>query len=277
MRHSSWKGYLRLSLVSVPVRAYSVNNPAEQIALHQLHRDCHNRIRYTKTCPVHGEVSREEIVSGYENEPGQYVIFEKDELTRLRGERERSITIEAVVEPGTIDLLYGTEKSYYLYPDEKVAEQPFALLRQALADEELEAVGRGVLFGRPELLLIRPQDDVLAVTAVKYAARVAAPADFGEVAKQPVKKEELELTKTLLETFTRKNFSLAAFTDDYMGELKATIKERIEGKEVVAGEEKKPERAPTINLMDALKKSLAGKEKPERARRPAPRQRRKSG
>jgi DNA end-binding protein Ku len=215
---------------------------------------------------------------GYEYEKGQYVIIDKQELARLRGERERTITIEAVVAPSSIDPLYFTDKSYYLFPDGKIGEKPFALLREALAEEEYEAVARGVLFGREELILIRPSDDVLAVTALKYAAEVAAPGDFGSVTEQRAKKEELALTKTLLKSFAANDFSLAAFADRYNEDLKELIHAKVEGKEIIVTAEK-PERPPTINLMDALKRSLAGQDQPRRKRKAvaASRPRRKSG
>jgi DNA end-binding protein Ku len=278
MRQSNWKGYLRLSLVAVPVRAYSANKQSEQFHLNQLHRTCHSRIRYQKTCPTHGEVTNDEIVSGYEYEKGQYVIVEKEELAQLRGERERSITIDAVVSPGTIDPLYVTDKSYYLFPDGKVGESPFSLLRQAMADEELDAVAHGVMFGREEMLLVRPVEEVLAITALKFAAEVARPADFGDVPKASGKKEELTLTKTLLKSFAGDDFAFESFTDRYVDELRSLIEAKVEGKEVIAAEHK-PERPPTINLMDALKRSLAGKDKPERKAKAASaaRPRRKSG
>src|SRR5262245_24817574 len=277
MRHANWKGYLRLSLVSVPVRAYSANNPSEEIRLDQLHRDCNRRIRYAKMCPVHGEVTNDEIVTGYEYEKEQYVIIDKQELAQIRGERERSINIESVVAPGSIDPLYCTEKSYYLFPDGKAGDKPFGLLRQGLAGEELEAIGQGVLFGREELLLIRPLEEVLSVTALKYAAEVVAAGDFGRPPELTAKKEELTLTKTLLKSFAKADFSLAEFSDRYITELKDLIQAKIEGKEVIVAEDK-PERPPTINLMDALKRSLAGQDKQHRERRTKPAaRRRKSG
>src|SRR4029078_10974780 len=96
MPRSSWKGYLKLSLVSVPVRGYTANVAAAEIRLHQLHSECHSRIRYQKTCRIHGEVPKEEIVSGYEYAKGEYVVIEPEELARLRGETEKAVTIDAV-------------------------------------------------------------------------------------------------------------------------------------------------------------------------------------
>jgi DNA end-binding protein Ku len=274
MRQSNWKGYLRLSLVSVPVKAHSAANPAESFHFNQLHRECHSRIRYTKTCPVHGEVPADEIVMGYEYEKDRYVIFEKDELQQAKGDRERSINIEAVVSPDAISAFYFTEKSYYLVPDGKAGHKPFALLRQALSDEDRAAVARGVLFGREELLFIRPVEDVLGVTALKFAAEVPAPSELGEVPGADAKKEELALTKTLLKSFTQSKFSLETFADRYNERLTELVEAKVKGKEVIVTDER-PERPPTINLMDALRKSLARNTEPKS--KPSARTRRKSG
>src|SRR5205085_3812864 len=170
---STWKGYLKLSLVSIPVKAYSASRGAETVALHQLHAKCHSRIKYQKTCPIHGEVPKEEIVSGYEYAKGEYVVIEPEELARLRGERERAITIDAVLSQHTIDPVYFTDKTYYLTPDGAVGQKPFALIQRCLTDDELQAVGRVVLYGREELVLVRPVDHVLAMTALKYESEVA--------------------------------------------------------------------------------------------------------
>src|SRR6476619_4592626 len=148
MPRSSWKGYLKLSLVSVPVKGYTANVASAEIRLNQLHSECHSRIRYQKVCPIHGEVPKEEIVSGYEYAKGEYVIIEPEEIAKLRGERERAVTIDAIVSQHTIDPVYFTDKTYYLTPDGAVGQKPFALIQKCLADEELQAVGRVVLFGR---------------------------------------------------------------------------------------------------------------------------------
>jgi DNA end-binding protein Ku len=256
MPHSTWKGYLRLSLVSVPVRAFSANVASAKVHLNQLHEDCHSRIRYQKTCPVHGEVTKDEIVSGYEYAKDQYVVIEPEELAELRGEREKAINIEAVVSRETIDRLHCTERSYYLLPDGKAGEKPYVLLQHCLAEGGLEAVCRGVMFSREELMLLRPVENLLAVTALKFDAEVAATDDLGETVKEPaLNREEVALTKTLLEAYLKEDFSLSEFKDRYLEDLARLIQAKVEGKEVV-----KPPTAEVpqvINLMDALKKSLA--------------------
>jgi DNA end-binding protein Ku len=260
MPRSSWKGYLKLSLVSVPVRGFTANVAASEIRLHQLHEECHSRIRYQKTCPVHGEVPKEEIVSGYEYAKGEYVVIEPEELSRLRGESERAITVEAILSQHTIDPVYFTDKTYYLVPDGAVGQKPFALIQQCLADEELQAVGRAVLFGREELVLVRPVDRLLALTALKYEAEVSnASALHEELEKPYFAREELALTKKLLEAFEKPKFSIAEFKDHYVEELTQLIEAKVAGEEVVSPP--KSEEPHVINLMDALKKSVAAAKK----------------
>src|SRR5712672_1074231 len=107
---SSWKGFLKLNLVTVPVKAYTATSSGGgDIHLNQLHSVCHSRIQYKKACPIHGEVPKEEIVSGYEYTKGQYVVIDPEEIAKLRGERERAVTIDAVVSQHTIDAVYFTD------------------------------------------------------------------------------------------------------------------------------------------------------------------------
>jgi len=260
MPRSSWKGYLKLSLVSVPVRGFTANVAASEIRLHQLHEECHSRIRYQKTCPIHGEVPKGEIVSGYEYAKDEYVVIEPEELSRLRGESERAITLEAVLSQHTIDPVYFTEKTYYLVPDGAVGQKPFGLIQQCLADEELQAVGRAVLFGREELVLVRPVDRVLAMTALKYEAEVSHAQTLREELEEThFAKGEMALTKKLLEAFEKPKFSLAEFKDHYVEELTQLIEAKVEGKELVTPP--KSDEPHVINLMDALKKSVAAAKK----------------
>ena len=273
----SWKGFLKLSLVSVPVAAISANESAARPQLHQLHETCHSRIKYQKTCPIHGELSKDEIVSAYEYAKGQYVVIEKEELAQIRGEREREIAIDVVVKPGSVGPLFMTERSYYLVPDGKVALKPYALLRECLMQDRLEAVGRGVLFGHEELVLLRPADGVMTLTALKYDAEVRDPEELNPPDPPSLAKDEVALTKTLLKSFTRSDFDLAEFTDRYATDFAALIEAKVQGKEVVRPPAAEP--PPVINLMDALKKSLAAKEQPRRRKvgPPPPRRKRKSG
>ena len=271
--HASWKGYLKLSLVSVPVAAMSASEPSGRPQFHQLHEACHSRIKYQKTCPIHGEVTKDEIVSGFEYAKGQYVVVDKDEIAEARGERERAINIEAVVQPGTIEPLFFTERSDYLVPDGKVALKPYSLLRECLAQDNLEAVGQGVLFGREEMVLLRPVEDILTLTALKYEAEVRGKDELDKIEEPTLKKEEVALTKTLLHSYEKDDFDIGDYTDRYAADLAKLIEAKVAGKEVVRPPA--AEAPPVINLMDALKKSLA-KKTPARAKKTTHR-RRKSG
>lgn len=265
MPRSTWKGFLKLSLVSVPIRGFSANLATSEIRLHQLHTECHSRIRYVKTCPLHGEVPKDEIVSGYEYAKGEYVIIDPEEKARLRTEPDRAVTIEAVVSQHTIDPLYFTEKSYYLAPDGAIGQKPFALLQKCLADAELQAVGRVALFGREELVLVRPVESVLAMTALKYAAAVANPEVVAEEVEGPaLGRDELTLTRRLLDAFEKPKFSLAAFKDHSVAQWKELIEAKVAGRELVSPPAS--DEPHVINLMDALKKSVAAaKQNPARS------------
>jgi DNA end-binding protein Ku len=287
---SFWKGFLRISLVSVPVRGYSATSASASIQLNQLHAECHNRIKYQKTCAIHGEVSKEEIVSGYEYAKGQYVVIEPEEIKKLRADSDQVISVDAIVGPDVISPLYYTDKTYYLLPEGDVAERPYALLHQCLGEDQLQAVARVVLYGRDELVVVRPVERLLAMTALKYEAEVRRPEGFGDELGDPGKldAEEISLTKTLLKSFAKRKFSLASYKDEYVERLRQLIEAKVEGKELVTPPAAKEPQV--INLMDALKRSLAqagageGEGKPARkmapsARRakPAAKQRRKSG
>ena len=110
---ASWKGFLKLSLVSVPVKAFTSTATSSEIRLNQLHGECHNRIRYRKVCPEHGEVGNDEIVSGYEYGKDQYVIIEEEELDKLRTENDKSITIDGFVDDKKQDTVYQNGRTYY--------------------------------------------------------------------------------------------------------------------------------------------------------------------
>jgi DNA end-binding protein Ku len=253
---SSWKGFLKLSLVSVPVRGFSAAASSGEIRLHQLHETCHSRIKYKKTCPVHGEVTQDEIVSGYEYAKGQYVVIDPKELASMRSESDRSITIDAVVPDCSVDPIYHTDKTYYLAPDGAVGQKPYALIQKALAEHELAAVARVVLHGREELVLVRSKGKALAMTSLKFNAEVL-PVDVieEELDTPELEREELQLTRTLLKAFEKKNFKFTEYKDTYVESLREFIEAKVEGKEIVSPPER--EEPQVINLMDALKKSVA--------------------
>lgn len=253
---SSWKGFLKLSLVSVPVRGFSASSAASEIRLHQLHESCHSRIKYKKTCPIHGEVTQDEIVSGYEYAKGEYVVIDPKELAKLRSESDRSVTIDAVVPLASIEPIYYTDKTYYLAPDGAVGQKPYALIQKVLSESELAGIARVVLFGREELVLVRSYEKVLAMTSLKFNAEVSPVGAVEEELETPqLEREELTLTRTLLKAFEKRNFKFESYKDTYLDNLREFIEAKVEGKEIVSPPAREEPRV--INLMDALKKSVA--------------------
>lgn len=272
-RSSSWKGYLRVSLVSVPVRAYTATQSGGgKISFNQLHETCKSRISYKKECPIHGEVLKEEIVSGYQFAKGQYVIIDPDEIEQLRPKGEdRSIGVDAFIPAGSIDSLYQSGRTYYLTPDGPVGQKPYQLLRDAMAEQELHAVAQVILSNKEQLVLVRPLGKLLVMSVLEYASQVKAPESFeDEIADAKVAKQELNLAKRLVGDMTRDDFDLAEYKDLYTERMTELVQAKVEGKEIVAPEE--TEEPAIINLMDALKKSVAQVKKPPKkaTKRPAP-------
>lgn len=252
---SSWKGYLKVSLVSVPVKAYTSTASGSDLHLNQLHRECHSRIRYRKVCPVHGEVSNDEIVSGYEFAKDQYVVIDPEDIKQIRRRGDKSIEIDTFVPGEAIDASYYAGKTYYLVPEGPVAQKPYRLIRQSLQDEGLTAIGEVILSNREQLVAIRPLDRLLAMSVLQYKSQVKEPTAFeDEVTEAEASPQELKLTKQLMEGLRRDDWTLDEYTDEYNERLSELIRARVEGEELVRPPE--VDEPQVINLMDALKASL---------------------
>jgi DNA end-binding protein Ku len=255
MARYSWKGSLRLSLVTIPVQAFNAVAPeGSHIRFHQLHASDHSRIRHVKVCPVHGEVSPDEVVSGYEYAKGQYVIIDPDELDSLRTESDRAIHLDTFLSADAIDPLYLTGQNYYLTPDGAAGAKPYVVLQKAMAAQDKCAVGQGVMFGREQLVAIRPYKDLLLMSVLQYGGAIRDPADY-EIGEARVSATEMKLAETLIKASTSKRLDLSTYKDTYSDKLKELIDAKVEGREIVVPPEE--EEPATLNLMDALKKSVA--------------------
>src|SRR4051794_4145743 len=182
-----WSGFIRFGLVSVPVQAFSAVTPTGEggeIPLNQLHRECHSRIQYMKTCPIHGEVTNDQITKGYEFARGQYVVVAPEELEKLRTANEKAIDVQAFMEPGKVDPAYFTGKTWYLLPDGAVAVKPYALMLKAMQDQKIVGFCQVVIAGKKQLLLMRPLVKVLVASFLSFAAEVKDLAGFAENAPE---------------------------------------------------------------------------------------------
>ncbi len=256
MPRATWKGFLNLSLVSVAVKAYTATSEGSKIELNQLHADCHSRIRYEKTCPIHGTVSNDEIVKGYQFAKDQYVIIDLDELEKLRTVEEgRSIRIDAFVPPDKIDPIYLTQSSYFLTPDGPAGQKPFALIHKAMNDRNVVCIAKVVLSKREQLVLIRPVGRLLCMTSLRYANQIKNIDVFDdEVVDANVSDAELSLAKVLIDETTKPDLDMDQYRDEYLDRLNKLIEVKVSGDQLVAPPSAEP--VQVINLMDALKASV---------------------
>lgn len=253
---TSWKGFLKLSLISVPVKAFTANDSGGEVHLNQLHKGCNSRVKYVKTCPEHGELKSEAIVSGYEHQKDNYVVVDPDELDKLRTKTDRAVGIDGFVPVDAIDSRYFAGKTHYLLPDGVAGARPYALLRDGMRKNGVAAIAQVVMAGREQLVLLRPLGRMLVMTGLHYPQRVRGVEEFEkEVEELSFKPEEVALTDTLIGASKLADFDLGRYEDQYVTKLKKLIAMKVDGREVV--QVKDQEEPKILNLMDALKKSVA--------------------
>ncbi len=255
---ASWKGYIKLSLVSCPVRLYPAVSGSERIAFNQLHKDAHNRINMKPVDPELGLVERSDLVRGYEYEDKQYIIIEDSDLEAVKIEANHTLNIEAFVDEDEIDVIYQ-DSPYFLAPDGKMAEETFAVLRDAMQAAGKVAIARLVMSSRERVVTIGARDKGMFVTTLRDPREVRSTAAyFDEIPDIKADPEMLQLAEKLIEQKVTK-FNPAQYEDRYETALMEMIKEKLKGhKPIIAAA---PERGNVINLMDALKASL-GQAKP---------------
>ena len=269
-----WKGYLKLSLVAVPVKVYSATS-SHSLSFNFLHATCNSRINYSKTCPIHGPVPNEEIVRGFAYEKDKYVIIEEEDFEKVRLESTKAVNIVRFVNAIDIDpIYYGS--AYYLEPDGKIAKEAYATLREAMKDHV--AIAKVVLRGKEELVAVRVSDNVLVMSTLYYADEVKSTEGLEDLkGVDSVPQDAIKLARQLIEGL-QGPFEPEISKDEYQEQMLSIIHDKVEGREaVVAGAG--PEPAKIVNLMEALKKSLAqsgqaqkpkaapAKEKPEQPAR----------
>jgi len=255
---SSWKGHLRLSLVSCAVKLFPATSTSERISFNQLHKDTHNRINMKPVDPELGLVERSDLVKGYEYEPKQFVIIDETDLEAVRIESNHTLNIEAFVDENEIDVLYQ-DAPYYLTPDGAMAEETFIVLREAMRRSGKVAIARLVLSSRERVVTIAARETGMFITVLRNPNEVRGTAEyFGNIPVGNPDQEMLDLAQRLIEQKVTA-FDPKTYEDRYEIALMAMIKEKLKGhKPIVAAA---PERGNVINLMDALKASL-GEAKP---------------
>jgi DNA end-binding protein Ku len=252
--HSLASGTISFGLVSIPVRLYTAASSAN-VSFNQLHAACGSRIRQQTFCPkCQKTVERAELVRGYEFAKDQYVRVADEELKALEGEASRVIDIAEFVPLADVDPIYF-EKTYYLGPD-KGGEKPYRLLADAMEKAGQVALAKYVMRGKESLVLIRAAQHGLMLHTMYFADEVR---DFGEIDKgdaAKIREGELDLALQLINGLASPTFSPARYTDEYRHRVLEMINKKVEGQEITIAEPAAP-RAQVIDLMDALKESLA--------------------
>lgn len=288
MPRASWSGSIRLSLVNVPVEGYTAAESSEApISFNQLHDECHSRIRYLKTCPIHGPVENHEIVKGYKYGPDQYAIVEPDEINKLRSEADRAVAIDKFVPQGSIDPIYFSGQTYYLVPKGRQAQKPYSVLHRAIVEEKVWGLAQVVISNREQLVVLRPIEELLAISILNYANEVRSADLFAkDLEDEKPSAQEVKLAKTLIDMSSAKTPDLGKYRDLYNERLTKLVQAKIKGEDVATVPDD-DERPAVFDFMAALKASV--KEKRPRSpgskklygetksRRATPAKRRKSG
>jgi DNA end-binding protein Ku len=249
-----WTGFLKLSLVTISVRLYTAATEKERVHFHLIHEPSGERVRTQTVVPGLGPVERAEIVKGYEYEKGRYVTIDPKDLEKLRLETTDTIDITEFVEADGLDPVYVADP-YYLTPDGSLAEAGYRVIREALRRTNKVAIGRVVINQRERDVAIRPYGSGLLANALRFEDEVrAAEGFFAGIAEEPVEPDELAIMEQIIERRTHP-FAPEKFVDHYQAALREVIDEKLAGKLPERVPERKP--AQVINLMDALKRSLA--------------------
>ena len=260
-----WSGYLKLSLVTIPVRMYNAISSTSRVALNQLHKDCNRRVRQQLVCPEHGKLEREDIVKGYEYEEDKYVVIDQADLEKVKLETSKSIDLIQFVTVDEVDPVFF-DKSYYVAPDGPIAEDAFRVVREAMRKANKMAIGQVVIAGREHIIALRVKDRGFALSTLHYASEIRQAAPYFEgIRNGEVDKSQLALASQLVENNTAP-FNPAQFTDRYEEALLEIIKAKAAGSEPIIVQE--VELGKVIDLMSALKQSLAQSKPQKDARKP---------
>ena len=263
---ATWKGYLKVSLVNIPIRVFPATDSAASISFNQLHAECQTRIQQKKWCPkCEREVPNSELVKGYEFEKGRYVVVSEEDIEKVRPASTRVIDLQQFAERDELDPIYF-ERPYYLAPDTQVAADAFAVIREGMAGKV--GIGKVALYGREYLVAVEAKEKGLVMYTLRQADEIRAMDEVSEYDLLPAKPKpaEVQLARQVISTF-EKPLDMKQFKDEYQSELRRIIDAKIAGEEVVATEEETPSKV--VDLMEALRKSLAtvseGKKKPAKA------------
>lgn len=249
----TWKGYLKISLVNIPVKVFPATDAGATIGFNQLHGECQTRIQQKRWCPsCQREVPNTDIVKGYEFEKGRYVIMDDADIEKVRVDSTRVINLEKFTDDVEVDPIY-LDRPYYLAPDGPVAKEAFAVIREGMKGKA--GIGKVALYGREYLIKVQPRERGLIMYTLRHASEIRSMDAIDELADMPeqVKPAEVALAQQVIGTFEGA-LDFADYRDEYQDGLREIIDAKIAGREVVAPEVQEPPKV--VNLMEALRRSL---------------------
>ncbi|MDB5571137.1 MAG: Ku protein [Hyphomicrobiales bacterium] len=251
---ANWKGYLRLSLVSCAVALYPASSSSSRVSFNRINRKTGNRLKQQNLDSETGEpVDSSDVVRGYEVAKGDYIQVEDEDLEAVKIESSRTIEIAKFVPKSEVDPRY-METPYYIAPDDRVAHEPFAVIREAMRDKKVVAIGRVVIARRERIAMLEPFENGILATLLRYGyeVREAAPY-FDEIPKVAISQDMTELAKMILDKMSG-HFDPAEFVDRYEDAVVEMLKEKKAGHVIEPRAE--PVRGNVIDLMEALKRSV---------------------
>jgi len=252
MASSAWKGFITFGLLSIPIRLYAAAR-ASRMQLHQLHSVCHTRLRQPLFCPTCNKiVDRSEVVKGYEYEDGKYVLIDPAEIKKIEPQSARSMEILAFVKESEIDPLFF-DSSFFAVPED-AGRKAYQLLLRTLESTQRVGIAKVAMHQREYTVFIRPYDHGLTLHTMYFANEIREAPGYGKTEDIKLKPQEIKLAEQLVENLSEE-FHLKKYHDEFQDRLKELIDSKQEGREVAAAPQ--PHRAPVIDMMEALKKSLA--------------------
>ena len=267
----TWKGFLKVSLVTIPVKVFPATDASATFSFNQLHGECQTRIQQKRWCPSCArEVANTEIVKGYEFEKGHYVVIGDQDIQKVQATSTRIIDLVQFTDAAAIDPIY-VDRAYYLAPEGPVAAQSFAVMREGMAGKA--GVGKLALSGREYFVAVKPQGQGFVMYTLHHAAEIRSIEAIDELRDLPteIKPAEAKLARQVIDSFEG-DLNLADFKDEYQVELRRVIDAKIAGQEVIAPPADVTPKV--VDLMEALRKSLdavsTGKKKAAKAGLPQP-------
>ena len=249
----TWKGYLKVSLVTIPVRVYPATESSATVSFNQLHAECQTKIQQKKWCPhCEREITSAEVVKGYEFEKGRWVVVDDEDIAKVKTESTKVINLMQFTDETAIDPMY-VDKAYYLAPEGPMANDAYAVMRDGMKGKA--GIGKVAIHGREYLVAIRPHKQGLVMYTLHHAAEIRTIDQIDELreVRGTVNPAEMKLARQVIESIEGE-LNLADYTDEYQQGLRALIDAKVAGEEVAMPAESAPPKV--VDLMEALRKSL---------------------